>query len=114
MVISSSLSEQIVIGMKDAQKMKQKLTWQEEEKALLATAPGQAAWQANQAKAEELYRQALAREPANAKIYRGLGELLEKARQPQQAIEHYRKYLELQPNAEDRWRILNRIEALQK
>lgn len=97
----------------EKRKLKRKMTLAEEEASLTATEAGQAIRKQNSARAEELYLEALSITPTYAKAHRGLGMLYEKSQQPQPAIEHYRKYLELQPNALDRLRISNRIAALE-
>lgn len=99
---------------KDARKKKQKLTLEEEESALMATAAGQANWKANQQKAQDLYFEAMELDSSNALAHRGLGMLFEKIQKREQAIREYRKYLELAPNAIDRLRIVSRLEALEK
>jgi Flp pilus assembly protein TadD len=87
---------------------------EEQEKILLATPAGQEAVKANESKSEEMYRRALELDSKNAKAYRGLGILFERSKRYQQALEEYRKYLELEPNAADRMRIQRRIEELEK
>jgi Flp pilus assembly protein TadD len=99
---------------KDARKKKRKLTLEEEESALMATAAGQANWKANQQKAQDLYFEAMELDRSNALAHRGLGMLFEKIQKREQAIREYRKYLELAPNAIDRLRIVSRLEALEK
>ncbi len=94
-------------------KLRRRMTLAEEETSLMATETGQSRWKENRAQAEELYLEALSIKPSHAKAHRGLGMLSEKYQQPQRAIEHYRKYLELQPNALDRLRISNRIATLE-
>ena len=74
---------------------------------------GQSAWKTNRVIAEEQYRKALELDANNAVAYRGLGMLYERMEKPQQAIEEYRKYLELKPDAKDRMIIQRRLEALQ-
>jgi len=101
-------------GQKEARKLKEKMTLQEQETTLMSAPAGQSAWKVNQQKAEESYRQALELKPNNAKAHRGLGLLFEKAERHQAALAEYRRYLELQPDAPDRLRIQRRIEALEK
>lgn len=97
---------------KKEQKMKLKLTDDEEERKLLAGDQGQAAWRDNQHLAEENYKKALAVDPANAKTYLGLGQLYEKLNRSPEALAAYEKYLELQPNALDRQRVQRRVDIL--
>lgn len=100
-------------GKKDRQKSRQKMTFDEEEKALLNNPAGQAAIQDNQRKAEEYYQKALSLDGANARAHLGLGLLYEAMSKPQQALIELKKFLELRPNSADRQRILRRIEALE-
>jgi predicted Zn-dependent protease len=101
-------------GKKDLQKLRLKMTLDEEEKALMATPTGQSVRQENQRKAEEFYQKALALDPANARAYLGLGLLHEAMGKPKEAITELRKFLELQPQSADRQRVLRRIEAMEK
>lgn len=90
-----------------------KTTPEEEERALMSTPDGQSALRTNLANAEELYRRALDIDPKNARAHRGLGFLLEQSQRPQEALEHFREYMKLEPGALDRSRIQRRIEALE-
>jgi predicted Zn-dependent protease len=110
----ASPAELAAAGKKEARRIKQQYTLEEEEKLLLATSAGKAAWQANQVKAEELYLESLAIDRNHTKAHRGLGMLYEKSDKIQPAIDHYRKYLDLQPEAGDRVRIQRRIETLEQ
>jgi predicted Zn-dependent protease len=96
-----------------ALKKGRKSTQEEEERALMSTSEGQSAARTNRANAEELYRKALAMDPKNARAHRGLGFLMEQAQRYQEALEHFREYLRLEPGAIDRSRIQRRIEALE-
>src|SRR5215475_1877159 len=100
-------------GKKEARKRRDKLTLQEENRALLAVPAGQERQKANCAEAEKLYRRAAELEPNYAPAWRGLGELFEKQKLSQQSVEAYRKYLELQPAAMDRLMIMRRVKALE-
>jgi predicted Zn-dependent protease len=100
-------------GRKKALEMKRKLTPEEEEKNRMDTTEGQSAWKTNRVNAEEQYRKALELDANNALAHRGLGLLYERMEKPQQAIEEYRKYLELKPDAMDRMIIQRRLDALQ-
>jgi predicted Zn-dependent protease len=99
-------------GRKKLLEMKRKLTPDEEERTRMETAAGQSAWKTNRADAEEQYRKALELDAYNAVAHRGLGMLYERMEKPQQAIEEYRKYLELKPDASDRMIIQRRLDAL--
>lgn len=101
-------------GRERARKQKQGEQPEEEEHRLMATPAGRAAWQTNQANAGEHYRKALELNPKNAAAHRGFGVLLEKTRRYQEALEHYREYLKLAPDALDRALIRRRIENLEK
>lgn len=101
-------------GRKDVAKAMNKFTPDEAEQQLLSKDEGQAAWKENQSLAEENYQKALAADPANAKAYRGLGQLYDKQHKPAEAITAYQKYLELQPTGLDQIRIKQRIEVLQR
>jgi predicted Zn-dependent protease len=100
-------------GRKKTLEMRRKLTPDEEEKNRMDTDGGQSAWKANRVNAEEQYRKALELDANNDAAYRGLGMLYERMEKPQQAIEEYRKYLELKPDATDRMIIQRRLDALQ-
>jgi predicted Zn-dependent protease len=98
-------------GKKEAKKRRNKLTLQEEERTLAATPAGKERQTANYAEAEKFYNRATELEPNYALAWRGLGELYEKQSRPQQSVEAYSKYLELQPAAMDRLMILRRVKA---
>jgi Flp pilus assembly protein TadD len=100
-------------GKRDAQKLSQKMTADEQERELLSRPSGQAAWKQNQARAEELYRRALHLDATNGNAHRGLGFLFEKAGKNQEAIDEYRRYLEVFVDPPDRERIERRINALE-
>lgn len=101
-------------GKKDASKKREKRTWEEEERELLATPAGKDNWQRHQQMAEELYRRALNAENPVPVAHRGLGMLYEKLGRGSDAAFEYEKYLELSPSAIDRERIKRRIEALKE
>ncbi len=111
--IEPTVEEKTGKGKRDARKRRSKLTLQEEEKTLAATAAGQELQKANYAEAEKLYRQASELDQNYALAWRGLGELAEKQNQPQPAAEAYQKYLALQPAAMDRLLITRRIKTLE-
>ena len=100
-------------GREQMMKLKRKLTPDEEEKNLMSTPIGQSAWKTNQLNAEEQYKKALEIDGNNANAHRGFAMLLEQEGKTQQAIEHYRKYLELRPNAMDRLVIQRRVDSLE-
>jgi tetratricopeptide (TPR) repeat protein len=100
-------------GKKEARKRRNKLTLQEEERALAATPAGKEHRKTNYAQAEKLYRRAAELEPGYALAWRGLGELFEKQKEAEKSIEAYRKYLVLQPAAMDRLMIMRRVKALE-
>jgi predicted Zn-dependent protease len=96
----------------EAQKRNRKFTREEQDRQLLETAAGRAAWEENQARAEQAYREALRLDPALAKAHRGLGMLFEAAGKRGEAFEAYRQYLTAAPVAPDRERIQRRLERL--
>jgi predicted Zn-dependent protease len=97
-----------------ARKQLGKMTLQEYEKALRLTPEGKAAWSANVPAAESAYRRALTLDPQNARAVRGLAALYDEDGRPAEAIEGYRKYLQMAPNALDAFRIKKRAEELEK
>ncbi|HYE75554.1 MAG TPA: tetratricopeptide repeat protein, partial [Blastocatellia bacterium] len=100
-------------GKKVARKMKNKLTLDEQEKELLASPGGQERQKQNYAEAEKLYKQALEIDAGNAQAYRGLGVLMEKMQNAQAAVDAYRRYVELKPDAMDRLQIIRRVKTLE-
>jgi beta-barrel assembly-enhancing protease len=99
-------------GQRQAGKRIATRTKEEEERTLVATAEGRAHLQANRDQAERLFRQALAIDARQAAPHRGLGMLYEQQGRAAQALDEYRKYLELAPDAPDRLRIERRIAVL--
>ncbi len=99
---------------KKTRKLVSKSTMNEYEKALLEAPGAPAALTESTKLAEAAYNQAAATDPAFARTFRGLGFLYERAAQAPQAIEAYRKYLEVAPKAFDRPQIERRVEALEK
>jgi beta-barrel assembly-enhancing protease len=100
-------------GKGEARKRRGKLTLLEQERALAATPAGQEMQKANYEESEKLYRRAIESDPGFAPAWRGLGALLEKRDQSQNAADAYRKYVELQPAAMDRLLIMRRIKNLE-
>jgi predicted Zn-dependent protease len=111
--VEATAEEKSGSGKREARKRRNKLTLQEEERALAATPAGQERQKTNYTEAETLYRRATELEPNYALAWRGLGELYEKQSQPQPGINAYRKYLELQSAAMDRLMIMRRIKTLE-
>ena len=101
-------------AMKDAAKKREKRTFEEEERDLLATPAGKDNWQKHQQLAEETYQLALKADNPVPVAHRGLGMLYEKLERRSDAVAEYEKYLELSPAATDRERIQRRIEALKE
>ena len=99
---------------KAATKKREKRTFDEEERELLATPVGKENWEKHQQMAEELYKRALSAENPAPVAHRGLGMLYEKLGRGADAAAEYQKYLELSPSAKDRERIQRRIEALKE
>ena len=75
---------------------------------------GMAAWKANIELAEAAYQEALLLEPNHAFTHRGLGELYEGTERNREALTSYEKYLELRPEAIDRFQIRGRIKKLKR
>ena len=101
-------------GKKDAEKLREKRTAEEEERDLLATPAGKDNWQKHQQLAEELYQRALNDENPTPVAHRGLGMLYEKLGRGSDAVVQYEKYLVQAPAATDRERIQRRITALKE
>jgi beta-barrel assembly-enhancing protease len=100
-------------GKGEARKRRGKLTLLEQERELAATPAGQEMQKANYEESEKLYRRAIESDPGFALAWRGLGALLEKRDQSQNAVDAYRKYIEVQPGAMDRLLIMRRIKNLE-
>jgi tetratricopeptide (TPR) repeat protein len=62
----------------------------------------------------ERFKEALLYKPNYALPHKLLGEAYEKSQQPQDAITHYEKYLEILPGAEDAGKIRERIAKLKQ
>jgi tetratricopeptide (TPR) repeat protein len=106
--------EQSEQGKKEARGRMRKMTLVEYDKALLADPNGAERWQANCLRSEQAFQKALDLNPTNAEAHRGLGFLYEQQGRRPAAIEHFKKYLELTPNASDARRIRMHVEALEK
>jgi tetratricopeptide (TPR) repeat protein len=101
-------------AQREAKKREATQTEDEIFRALAATAGGKSAMQANQAKAEALFRSALRMDATLAAAHLGLGMLYEQQSQPKQARQEYLQYLGLTPMAQDRARVQRRVEALDR
>jgi predicted Zn-dependent protease len=97
---------------KDAAKVHNKMTPEEEEGNLLATEAGQQNWKVNQHQAEESYLRALKLDHPAPAAHRGLGMLYEKLGRSKEAIDEYQRYLDTAPDAFDRQRIQHRVQLL--
>lgn len=86
----------------------------EYENALRATPEGKKAWAENAKSAGKAYSRALTLEPNHVRAIRGEASLFDEDGRAAQALEGYRKYLELAPTAMDAYRIKKRIEDLEK
>jgi tetratricopeptide (TPR) repeat protein len=91
-----------------------KLTLLEYETSLRATPQGKAAWAENVKLAETAYTRALTLDPNYTKAICGQASLYDEDGRSAQALEGYRKYLELAPAAMDAYRVKKRIETLEK
>ncbi len=101
-------------GLKKARKFRKKFTFAEMERELMSSDNGMAAWKANIELAEAAYQEALLLEPNHAFTHRGLGELYEGTERNREALTSYEKYLELRPEAIDRFQIRGRIKKLKR
>ena len=98
----------------DTREKLKKMTLQEYDAWLLSTNVGKAAWAENSKRAEAAYGRALALDSNNALAIRGRAMLWEQEGKNAEALEGYRKYLQLTPEAQDAYRIKRRIESLEK
>jgi beta-barrel assembly-enhancing protease len=99
-------------GKNQARHRALKLTEDEEQKVLLKSPSGASTLEANRAKAEALYREAIALDPALPDPHRGLGMLYQDEAKFAEAVRQYQSYLDLAPpQALDRLRIERRLEA---
>jgi tetratricopeptide (TPR) repeat protein len=101
-------------GKSAARKQLGKMTLIEYEEAMRATPQGKAAWAENVKLAETAYAHALSIDPGYAKAICGQATLYDEDARPAQALEGYRKYLELAPKAMDAYRVKKRVEELEK
>jgi predicted Zn-dependent protease len=91
-----------------------KLTLLEYETKLRGTPEGKKAWAENVTLAEAAYTRSLAIDPKYVRAVCGQASLYDEDGRSAQALEGYRKYLELAPTAMDAYRVKKRIEALEK
>jgi predicted Zn-dependent protease len=91
-----------------------KLTEEEEFRSLAATVEGQTALKNSQSLSEDLFREAIASDAAQARPHVGLGLLYQRMGRDAEAVAEYRTYLSLAPSAPDTARIARRLEALLK
>jgi len=101
-------------GKARTRKLLSKQTPVEFEATLRATPEGKAAWAANVKLAETAYRRALTLDPESARAVRGLAALYDEDHRTAEALQGYRKYLELAPTAMDAYRIKKRADELEK
>ncbi len=101
-------------GQSEHRKRYLKLTEQEEFRELLAMPSGSAERKANLDKSEKLYIDVIAHIPTLADAYRGLGMLFEEQSRHSEAVQAYRRYLDLAPpDTIDRLRIESRLKRLE-
>lgn len=101
-------------AMSKTRKQLGKMTILEYETALRATPEGKAAWAENVKLADAAYTHALTIDPKYAKAICGQATLYDEDGKSSQALEEYRKYLELVPTAMDAYRVKKRIADLEK
>jgi tetratricopeptide (TPR) repeat protein len=107
--------EELTNKGKDAtRKLMEKMTPQEYEAALLKAPGAQQTLESNQQLAEKNYRKAIEMSPDLAGSHKGLGFIYQQEQKPEQSVQEFRKYLELDPSAVDSPQITRRIEALDK
>jgi predicted Zn-dependent protease len=107
-------SERTEAGRRKAADAEARRTPEEREQSLMATREGRAAFAENRPRAEALYRRALAADPSNHQVYRGLGLLYERAGERDAALQAFREYVRAVPDGPDRARIVRRIEHLER
>lgn len=100
-------------GKNEARKRLKKMTLVEYDKALKAAPGGRERWEQNCLRSEEAFHKALEMDPANAEAHRGLGFLYEDQDRRAAAVQEYKKYLELAPDAQDARRVRLRLQALE-
>lgn len=91
-----------------------KMTIAEYDKTLMAAPLANERWQANVNRSDEAFRKALTIDPAIATAHRGLGFLAERENQPSTALDEFRQYLQLAPEAKDARQIKLRVHALEE
>jgi len=97
-----------------ARKQLGKMTIFEYEASLRTTPQGKTVWAENVKLAEAAYGRSLALDPNYAKAICGQASLYDEDGRAAQALEGYRKYLELAPNAMDAYRVKKRVADLEK
>ena len=78
----------------------------------LATETGRAAYEANLARAEQIYRHVLEIDPSYAVAYRGLGEVYEQQKRDRDAAAAYLTYVRSAPDAPDRSLVVTRLKSI--
>jgi beta-barrel assembly-enhancing protease len=78
----------------------------------LATDAGRAAYEANLARAEQIYRHVLEIDPSYAAAYRGLGEVYEQQKRDRDAAVAYLTYVRSAPDAPDRSLVVTRLKSI--
>jgi len=78
----------------------------------LATEEGRAAYEANLARAEQIYRRVLELDPGYAAAYRGLGEVYEQQKRDRDAAGAYLNYVRSAPDAPDRSLVVARLKTI--
>jgi len=93
--------EQSSHGKDETRKLLRKMTLPEYEKHLMEAPGGRANWEANCEQAERAYSRALELDEKNLRAERGSGFLYESEGEYSDAFLHFKKYLDLAPNAKD-------------
>jgi predicted Zn-dependent protease len=101
-------------ALRKGYKQTEKRTEAEDDKALAATPEGRKALEANQRKAEEFLRQAASLDASLSGPYFGLGALYQQQGKKEQAVEAYKKCIELSKRPGEKGLAQRRLEGLTK
>jgi tetratricopeptide (TPR) repeat protein len=101
-------------GMRALYRRTSRRTEEEESSWLAGTPDGKAALESHQKKSEELYRKAASIDPTLPDPYFGLGSLYEQQGKKTEAIEAYRRFIDLCRQPADKERAKRRTEGLMR